>query len=107
LANYLPKKIQLNVYGQTYQFYQTPDRRWYEVFKGKIEKTSGNRVKNLIWLFGDKAQREQERLERQQLFQRLEQKRQRQQSNIPQDLREYYESSDIRRYFETEEEAII
>lgn len=82
MTEYAPsfyKKLQVDVYGDRYDCYQTLDRRWYySINNGKVKKTSGNNVKTLVWQFGDRAQREEERLERQQLFERLQQKRQRQ-----------------------------
>jgi hypothetical protein len=92
------KNINVNVLGEIYRFYQTPDRRWYEVHNGKVRKTSGNHAKTMIWAFGDRSQRLQERRERQQLFERLRRKRERQ-------LNTEYEESDIRRYFQ--EEVVI
>jgi hypothetical protein len=73
------KVVCLNIEGQIHHFWQRPDKRWYAECNGKIWKTSGRRVANNIWVYGDRAQREQERLERQQLFDRLRKKRQKQQ----------------------------
>jgi hypothetical protein len=73
------KTVWLNIEGKPYRFWQTPDRRWFKECNGKIRKTSGRRVANEIWLYGDKAQREEERLERQRLFERLRKKREKQQ----------------------------